>query len=216
MLAGVNRQHSTVQERRGFFCDSLVLVLRVNIFKYFLGSQRHAVVVVPFDPQSRSKVVLVIWDVNAIFPHKLFFFLVKVIPSYLNETKLVFVLALRDFLLSQLVDSVERSGWTHKVLLFRVFKTFALFEGLLPFPSEVSELIPCCHELLRGKRPLALEVLIWWSKLRVYKILDPVKHRELLFMQFKAISDMYSLENISKQVGSKNPREVFVSLRQFI
>ena len=89
MLAGVDRQHPTVKEQAVLLSHCLVLILRVNVLKNLLRSQWFPIVVIPFDPQTRSKIVLIIGHIDVIFAKLLLFLLYIFISSDLHETPFV-------------------------------------------------------------------------------------------------------------------------------
>ena len=93
-------QHSTSQEGTVLFGDSLVLVLRVNILENLFGSEGLSIVVISFDPKSRSVIVLIIRNVNIVFSEIFFFLFITLISTNFHESILILVLTLNNMLLS--------------------------------------------------------------------------------------------------------------------
>ena len=100
VFAWMDGQHSTSQEGTVLFGDSLVLVLRVNILENLFGSEGLSIVVISFDPKSRSVIVLIIRNVNIVFSEIFFFLFITLISTNFHESILILVLTLNNMLLS--------------------------------------------------------------------------------------------------------------------
>ena len=142
-------QHSASQEGTVLLGNSLVLVLRVNILENLFGSEGFSIVVISFDPKSRSVIVLIIGNVNIVFSEILLFLFVTLIPTYFHESILILVLTLNNMLLSKSTDALIGSRWADQVLFIRVIKVLILFQTFLPFPSKIGQLISSHHEDVR-------------------------------------------------------------------
>ena len=176
VFAGVDGQHAAVQKHAVLLCYSLVLVLRVYVLENVLGGERLAVVVVALYPKPRRKVVLIIGDVYIVLAEVLLHLLCVLVPRDLNETPLVFVLALDDCLLGEFVDALGRRRRAVQILLRGIRQQFALLYCFLPLPPEVRQLVSRHHELLRRKHPSAFEVFVAGGEFGVHEVLQSVKH----------------------------------------
>lgn len=137
VFARMNCQHSTIQKVAVLLSDCLVLILWVNVLEDLLGSQRLSIVVVALDPESRSEVVFIVWNINVVFS-KLFFLLLYILISRdLNETELILLFTLVYLLLGQLFNTLTRSCWTIQILFVQISESLAGLNCLLPFPTKV-------------------------------------------------------------------------------
>ena len=180
VLAWMDCQHSASQEGTVFLGDCLVLVLRVNILKNLFRSEGLSIVVVAFDPKSRSVVVLIIGNVNIVFSEIFLFLFVTLISTNFHESIFILVLALNNMLLSKSTDALIGSSWADQVLFVGVLEVLILFETFLPFPSEIGQLISSHHEDVRRKHTLCLKIFIGNRHFRVEEIFYPVNHAPIL------------------------------------
>lgn len=140
MLARMDSEHATVEERTIFFSHCLVLVLWIDVFENLLRIERIAIVVVSLNPQSWRKVVLIVRDVHIVFSEIFFTFLYCIFSTNLQKTPLI-SLTLHDLLLGQFANTTHWSCWRHQILLFRGKQLARFWDCLLPFPAKVGKLV---------------------------------------------------------------------------
>ncbi len=108
VFAWMDGKHSTIYEGAVFFGYSFILILRINILEYLFGSKWFPIEVVPFNPKSWRKIILIVGDINVIFSKLLLYLFYILISCDLHKTPFIFVLTLNYLLLSQFLDSL---GW---------------------------------------------------------------------------------------------------------
>ena len=125
-------------------------------------------------------IVLIVRNVDIVLPEVFLLFFKSLVPTDLDKTMFVFVFAFGDLLLSEGSDALYRGCWADQVLFCGIDQVFVGFEGFLPFPSEVSELVASGHEELGREHAFGFEIFVGDGYFGVDEVFYSVKHRVYL------------------------------------